>query len=134
MEKHAEEVSEDGLPGGGLQGWLAMEGAAEHRGRREEGGDRREEWACARAGCPWRHSLVGRTPWSAADAPVGLLASRGVLNPQATTGRGGPARTRGSAPLFSSNSSPAGEMTRLVIDDQDLDRSTEITEAEGRLG
>jgi hypothetical protein len=38
------------------------------------------------------YAPVGRTPWSAADAHVGLLLIRDA-------GPGGPARTRGSAPL-----------------------------------
>ncbi len=48
---------------------------------------------------PLKTPLVGRTPWSAADALVGLLASRRNSIQWATAGPGGPARTRGSAPL-----------------------------------
>ena len=47
---------------------------------------------------PLKTPLVGRTPWSAADAPVGLLAARRITIQWATAGPGGPARTRGSAP------------------------------------
>jgi len=39
---------------------------------------------------------VGRTPWSAADALVGLLR---VWVTAEGAGPGGPARTRGSAPI-----------------------------------
>jgi hypothetical protein len=45
-------------------------------------------------------TLVGRTPWSAADAPVGLFAWCRILIPVARAGPGGPARTRGSALHF----------------------------------
>ena len=40
--------------------------------------------------------VVGRSPWTAADAPVGLVESLDSSNEGA--GPGGPARTRGSAP------------------------------------
>src|ERR1035438_900232 len=47
-------------------------------------------------------SMVGRTPWSAADAPVGLLApcKMMIVVPDAGRGRPGPegTPTRGSAP------------------------------------
>ena len=47
---------------------------------------------------PVKTPLVGRTPWSAADAPVGLSAPRRTLMEWATAGPGEPARTWGSAP------------------------------------
>src|ERR1700722_18865727 len=40
------------------------------------------------------NSKVGRSPWTAADAPVGLRVGCGEA-----AGPGGPARTRASAPL-----------------------------------
>ena len=49
---------------------------------------------------PSKTPLVGRTPWSAADAPVGLLASRRNSIQWETAGPGGPARTRGSGPTM----------------------------------
>src|ERR1035441_5788820 len=42
--------------------------------------------------------LVGRTPWSAADAPVGLLGETKTRSLERRAGPGGPARTWGSAP------------------------------------
>ena len=42
--------------------------------------------------------IVGRTPWSAADPPVGLLTITAARFFQRRAGPGGPARTRGSAP------------------------------------
>ena len=57
------------------------------------------KWMSYVARTPLKTPLVGRTPWSAADALVGLLASRRNSIQWATAGPGGPARTRGSAPL-----------------------------------
>src|ERR1039457_3374998 len=42
--------------------------------------------------------LVGRTPWSAADAPVGLVGETRNRSFERRAGPGGPARTWGSAP------------------------------------
>jgi hypothetical protein len=88
-----------------------------------------------------RLALMGRTPWSAADALVGLVASRRNSIPWATAGPGGPARTRGSAPLcscsrpFSCQSMPAqlADNTRVCRVDTHVDafRSATLLEPVG---
>jgi hypothetical protein len=54
--------------------------------------------------------IVGRTPWSAADALVGLLG----MDEPVSAGPGGPARTRGSAPHFSLSFAGLGKLSDIA--------------------
>src|ERR1035438_390935 len=66
---------------------------------------------------PYLHHMVGRSPWTAADAPVGLLAPRKMPIPLLRCARGSMARSLGLYVGFgfSSRSCRLGEKPRLRV-------------------
>src|ERR1017187_857621 len=68
--------------------------------------------------------LVGRSPWTAADALVGLPGCEGKLIPLARAGPGGPAQTLGSAPRLHLDPQLWETIWHWAVNPRSLRRST----------